>query len=52
MPKRPYIPKRLREKIERLARHRCGYCLTPQSFTAIPMHLDHIIPCSCWRVFR
>lgn len=42
--KRPYIPKALREKVAATARHRCGYCLTPQSFTAMPMNIEHIIP--------
>ncbi len=41
---RPHISAALREKIADEARHRCGYCLTPQSFTAMPMHVEHIIP--------
>lgn len=41
---RPYISKALRKKIAAEARHRCGYCLTPQLFTAMPMHVEHIIP--------
>jgi hypothetical protein len=41
---RPYISVVMRKKVAAEARHRCGYCLTPQSFTAMPMHLDHIIP--------
>ncbi len=41
---RPYIPKALRQKVAAKAKHRCGYCLTPQSFTAMPMHVEHIIP--------
>ena len=41
---RPYIPKTLREKVAATAGHRCGYCLTPQAYTAMPMHVEHIIP--------
>ncbi len=40
----PFIPKVLREKIAVEAGYRCGYCLTPQEFTAMPMHVEHIIP--------
>lgn len=39
-----YIPKTLREKVAATAGHRCGYCLTPQAYTAMPMHVEHIIP--------
>ncbi len=41
---RPYIPQTLREKVAAEASHRCGYCLTPQSYTAMPMHVEHIVP--------
>ena len=41
---RSYIPKPLREKVAAQAGHRCGYCLTQQEFTAMPMHVEHIIP--------
>ena len=43
---RPYISRDLRRKVAEDAGHRCGYCLTPQSFTAMPMHVEHIIPIS------
>src|SRR5574341_962171 len=43
MPRRS-IPSRLREKIAAEAKYRCDYCLTPQLFTAMPMHVEHIIP--------
>jgi HNH endonuclease len=26
------------------AQYRCGYCLTSQRITAMPMHVEHIIP--------
>ena len=41
---RPYISPALREQIAVDANYQCGYCHTPQSFTAMPMHIDHIIP--------
>ncbi|OIO87749.1 MAG: HNH endonuclease [Anaerolineae bacterium CG2_30_64_16] len=39
-----HIPKRLREQIAAEAGHRCGYCLTSQDYTAMPMEIEHIIP--------
>ncbi len=42
--RRPYIPEEIRRTVADAARHRCGYCLTPQDFTALPMHIEHIIP--------
>ncbi len=41
---RPYIRRVLREKVAAEAGHRCGYCLTPQEYTAMPMHVEHITP--------
>jgi hypothetical protein len=41
---RPHISVRLRRKVAVTAQHRCGYCLTAQEFTAMPLHLEHIIP--------
>lgn len=41
---RPHIAKALRQKVAFQAGYRCGYCLTPQSFTAMPMHVEHIVP--------
>lgn len=38
------ITKTLRQKVAIQAGNRCGYCLTPQSFTAMPMHVEHIVP--------
>lgn len=42
--RRPTIPTAIRHRVAEAARHRCGYCLTAQEFTAMPMHCDHIIP--------
>lgn len=41
---RSHISQALREEVAAEAGYRCGYCLTPQSFTAMPMHVEHIIP--------
>ena len=40
----PYIPVNVRRQVEKDARQRCGYCLTPRSFTAKQLHVEHIIP--------
>lgn len=34
----------LRQQIERDANHRCGYCLTPQSFLPVSFEIEHIVP--------
>lgn len=44
MSRRPHISDTLREKVAATAQHRCGYCLTSQEYTAMPMHIEHIIP--------
>ncbi len=41
---RPYISEALRDKVAKTAGYRCGYCLTAQEYTAMPMHVEHIIP--------
>jgi 5-methylcytosine-specific restriction endonuclease McrA len=41
---RPQIARALREKVATDAGYRCGYCLTPQAYTAMPMHVEHIVP--------
>jgi hypothetical protein len=38
------IAKALRDQITAEAGQRCGYCLTPQEHTAMPMEIEHIIP--------
>ncbi|NJN55322.1 MAG: HNH endonuclease [Anaerolineae bacterium] len=39
-----YVPRTLRGQVELDARHRCGYCLTPQRIIGRPMVIDHIKP--------
>ena len=34
----------MRDKVVAAAGRRCGYCLTSQTFTAMPLHLEHIVP--------
>lgn len=41
---RSHISEALRSQVAEDARHRCGYCLTPQLFTAMPLQIEHIIP--------
>jgi hypothetical protein len=38
------IPKALRNKVAAKARYRCGYCLTQEKVTGMPMDVDHLIP--------
>ncbi len=40
---RVYVSEALRLKVAEDARHRCGYCLTAQEFTAMPLHVEHFI---------
>jgi len=40
----PHISASLRRKLAEESRHRCGYCLTTEANTGIPMTVDHIIP--------
>ena len=34
----------IREKVAAAAGRQCGYCRTSQTFTAMPLHLEHIVP--------
>jgi hypothetical protein len=36
--------KRLRQRIAAQARHRCGYCLTLEVVSGIPLTLEHLTP--------
>ena len=42
--RRPHISESIRRQVAQQAQHRCGYCLTAQEFTAMPMEIEHIIP--------
>jgi hypothetical protein len=39
-----YIPIKLRTQIEKDAKHRCGYCLSDETLTGIPLSVEHILP--------
>lgn len=38
------ISDELREKVRRLAKNRCEYCLTPQEIISMLFEIDHILP--------
>lgn len=39
-----YISKKLKEKISRQAKFRCGYCLRSEALTGMPMEFEHLTP--------
>lgn len=41
---RPYLSRTLRQRIIGRAQHRCEYCLLPDAWSAVPHHIDHILP--------
>jgi hypothetical protein len=43
---RTYISLPLRRAIAREARYRCGYCLSPELLSGLPLTIDHLIPLS------
>jgi len=44
MAAKPRVPRHLRERVERTAGYRCGYCLTPQSIAGYRLTIEHIKP--------
>ncbi len=36
--------KALRQRLAEAARHRCGYCLTQERISGIPLTIEHLIP--------
>lgn len=59
------IPESLRRQVEERAKHRCEYCLLPNSLSFYPHEVDHIVAlkhngsttaenlaCACWRCNR
>lgn len=40
------ISKDLEKKVREASKHRCGYCLTPQSLTSHKLEIEHIFPIS------
>ncbi|MCB0126956.1 MAG: HNH endonuclease [Caldilineaceae bacterium] len=43
---RKYIPVALDQRIRKDARHRCGYCLSPQHLVMARLEIEHIVPLS------
>jgi hypothetical protein len=41
---RAYIPVEVDKRIREQARHRCGYCLSPQHLVMARLEIEHIIP--------
>lgn len=44
---REYIPVELDRRVRATARHRCGYCLSPQRLVMARLEIEHIIPDAC-----
>jgi len=40
----PSIPPNLRRQVAKDAGHRCGYCLSDEALTGLPLSIDHIVP--------
>lgn len=43
---RVYIPVDIERRVRAVARHRCGYCLSPQHLVMARLEIEHIIPLS------
>jgi hypothetical protein len=41
---REYIPTEVDRRVREAARHRCGYCLSPQRLVMARLEIEHIIP--------
>ncbi|HKI18290.1 MAG TPA: HNH endonuclease signature motif containing protein [Isosphaeraceae bacterium] len=41
---RDYIPAEVERRVRQAARHRCGYCLSPQRLVMARLEIEHIIP--------
>jgi len=42
--KLPQISEALRRRVREAARHRCGYCLSPQSLVMGTLEIEHLVP--------
>jgi hypothetical protein len=40
---RPYIPVEIERRVRDHARHRCGYCLSPQALVMARLEVEHIV---------
>lgn len=41
---RPSIPLAVEHRVRAAARHRCGYCLSPQYLVMARLEIEHIVP--------
>lgn len=41
---RTYIPTEIARRVRDVARHRCGYCLSPQHLVMARLEIEHLIP--------
>ncbi|HMQ52466.1 MAG TPA: HNH endonuclease signature motif containing protein [Anaerolineae bacterium] len=41
---RPYLSAEVEQQIRQAAKHRCGYCLSPQHLVMARLEIEHIIP--------
>ena len=41
---REYIPVAIDRQVREAARHRCGYCLSPQRLVKARLEIEHVIP--------
>jgi 5-methylcytosine-specific restriction endonuclease McrA len=41
---RDYLPVDLVRRVRESARHRCGYCLSPQRLVMARLEVEHVIP--------
>ena len=41
---RVYIPVEVARRVREAARHRCGYCLSPQRLVMARLQIEHILP--------
>jgi hypothetical protein len=39
-----FVSKKLRERVGKQSRHRCGYCLSTEQVLGLSMEIDHLIP--------
>jgi hypothetical protein len=42
--RKTHVPAALRRLVAEQARHRCGYCLTPEALTGAALEVEHILP--------
>src|SRR5215472_4080811 len=41
---REYLPVEIERRVRETARHRCGYCLSPQRLVMARLEIEHIVP--------